>query len=210
MAYTSNIPQPTDLLSQSQPQILGNFQAIQTAFDIDHVSFNASGEGKHKKISLPVQSPAPTFSAGDVGLYSFLSPVTAQNELYVNKLNQVTVTQIPATASILSVTSAPTNGASGWTYLPSGILVKWGTATVTSTLGTPNQVVTYPVAANIPAFNQVFSVQLTVFQGTASDQNKYVYLQSMSATTTFSAIAVARVTAASYTTATFNYLAIGY
>jgi hypothetical protein len=210
MAYSANIPQPTDLLSQSQPLILGNFQAIQTGFDIDHVSFDASGEGKHKKVSLPPQSPAPTFDAGDVGLYSFLSPVTAKNELYINKTNQVTVKQIPATASILSVTSAPANGASGWTYLPSGILIKWGTATVTSTSGTPNQTVTYPVAATIPVFNQVFSVQATVFETTASDQNKYVYVQNMSSTTTFGVIAVSRTTAASYVTATFNYIAIGY
>lgn len=210
MAYSPNIPNATDLLSQSQPDIKANFQAIDTTFNLNHVDFNASGAGKHKFLSMPVQSPAPTFDAGDVGLYSFLSPVTAQNELYINKLNQVTVTQIPATASILSVTSAPSNGASGWTYLPSGILMKWGTATVTSTLGTPNQVVTYPVAANIPAFNQVFSVQITVFQTTASDQNKSVALQSMSATTTFSVIAADRDTAAGYTTATFNYLAIGY
>lgn len=210
MPYNANIPQPTDQFSQSQVDILGNFSAINTLIDVDHVDFNASGQGKHFRVSLPVQSPAPTFSAGDVGLYSFASPVTVQNELYINKVNQVSVTQIPATASILSTTSAPATGVSGWTYLPSGILIKWGNATVNST-GTPLQTVLFPTSANIPVFNGLMSVQVTTYTTGAIDPNTLVVLSTNTTygATGFSAIATNRTTAA-YTTATIQYLAIGY
>jgi len=210
MAYNSQIPQPTDLLSQSQPQLLGNFQAIQTLIDVDHVDFNTPNQGKHFRVSLPVQSPAPTFTTGDVGMYSFLNPVTSQNELYINKINQVTTTQICATASILSTTSAPTNNSSGWTYLPSGILMKWGNATITSTSGSPVQTVTFPTASNIPVFNQVFSVQLTTQTALSADPNVYVTLQGIASTTGFGAIATSRTLALDYVTATLQYLVIGY
>lgn len=211
MPYDSNVPLAPQKLSASQPIMLGNFGAIQTVIQVDHVDFNTSDQGKHERVSLPVQSPAPTFAAGEVGLYSFLNTRTAKNELYVNKLNQVTTTQIPATASILSVTSAPTPNSTGWTYLPSGILMKWGSATVTSTSGFPVQVVTFPASANIPVFSSIFSMQITVSTSGSVDNNKFVILQSFAlGGTTFAVIAVDRSSlVTSYATATFQYLAIG-
>lgn len=211
MPYNANIPQSTDLLSASQPQILGNFTAIQTLIDVDHVDFASMDQGKHFRVSLPVQSPAPTFDAGNVGLYSFQNSRTSQNELYINKVNQITVTQIPATASILSTTSSPTPNSSGWTYLPSGILIKWGSATVTSTSGSPVQTVTFPAGANIPVFSSIFSMQITTSTSGTVDNNKYVILQSFAlGGTTFAVIAVARSSlSTTYVQATFQYLAIG-
>ena len=210
MPYNGNIPQATDLLSSSQPLIQGNFTAIQTLIDVDHVDFASGNQGKHFRVSLPVQSPAPSFSAGDVGLYSFQNSRTSQNELYINKINQATVTQIPATASILSTSSSPGPNSSGWTYLPSGILIKWGSATIDSTI-TPVQTVTFPAGATIPVFSQIFSMQLTTSTSGTVDNNKYVILQSFAlGGTTFAAIAVARSSlATTYVQATFEYLAIG-
>lgn len=204
MAYITNIPGPNDLFSQSQPQILGNFTAIKTLIDVNHVDFDdATDQGKHKFISMPVQSPAPTFSAGEVGLYSFLSPITSKNELYINKTNQVTVTQIPATASILSVTSAPANDSNGWSYLPSGILIKWGHSNANGLTAT-----VFPVGANIPVFNQVFSIQVTTAYGNSADGDGFCRLQAFN-TTQFSVYGSARTTV-SNKSVNFQYLAIGY
>ena len=124
MAYQPNIPASTDLLSDSQSDIQGNFQAIQTLIDVNHYDFASANQGKHFAISMPAQasSPAIAFAAGEVGLYSYVNATTSQNELYINKTNQATVTQIPATASSLSITSAPVQGTAGWSYLPSGII----------------------------------------------------------------------------------------
>jgi hypothetical protein len=71
MAYQQNIPQPTDIKSKSQADILGNFQAL--------VSF---GNGY---ADLPVQIVAPSFAAGNDGVYTLNNAVTTKNELYVHK-----------------------------------------------------------------------------------------------------------------------------
>jgi hypothetical protein len=161
MAYQPNIPLATDQLSQSQSDIQGNFQAIKALVDVNHVDFaNGVDFGKHNFVTFPVQSVAPVFAATEEGLYNKVPaapfPLTAVNELFINKRSGAGSVQIPMTASILSTSSSPGFGSSGWTYLPSGILIKWGKFnTARNTLRT----VTYNVAANIPVFTQVFAVQ---------------------------------------------------
>jgi hypothetical protein len=168
MPTYSIIPNATDIISQSQSQIQTNFQSIQTLIDVDHVDFsNGVNYGKHNKVTFPVQGTAPTFASGEVGLYNLLpvsSPVTGVDELYINKQNSGAAVQIPMTASILSTNGSPAAFSNGWTYLPSGILLKWGQSTDSSQLvGNSTAArgnVTFPVNANIPVFNQVFQVMV--------------------------------------------------
>ena len=193
MSYQSNIPLATDLLSKSQSDILNNFAAIQTLIDVNHVDFASSDQGKHKFITFPVQSPAPTFNAGEIGLYNFLSTRTSQDELYL--VNSVGTT-IPLTESLQSAT--------GWAYLPSGILLKWGS-------GTANGLTTFtfPAGATIPAFNHVFSMQITTAYPNINDGNGFVRLNSFLAPwTQFTAYGSQR-TAQVNTAVSFQYLAIG-
>ena len=205
MAYNPNIPQSTDIISQSQNDLLNNFQALSTYLNINHVDFNTADQGKHKYLTLPVQAGSPpiAFGAGEVALYSFLSPVTAKNELYVNKTNQVTVTQIPATASILSTTSAPINNTDGWTYLPSGMLLKWGNSNANGAT-----IFLFPVAADIPVFNEVLSVQLTTYDPGAGDTNNFVRLIAFS-NTGITCYGSSRTTVGA-AAGSFQYFAIGY
>lgn len=78
MAYNNSIPQQTDLISQSQVQILENFSQLDLQYGTsgDHVEFTAtSNNGKHKKVSWVDQSGAPPSSvAGDVVAYSVNRP----------------------------------------------------------------------------------------------------------------------------------------
>src|ERR1700679_3027455 len=122
MAYNANIPQAGDLISQSQGDILANFQAIQTLVDVNHVDFASGDQGKHKFVTFPTQNPAPTFSPTEMGLYNFVNTTTNKNELYVNKILGATQVQVPMTASSLSGGNTTNNG-DFWTYLPSGILI---------------------------------------------------------------------------------------
>lgn len=61
MAFQPNIPQPTDFLSDSQADLLGNNQALDSVYGTDHYAFsNATvNNGKHKKVSTPDQTTAP-------------------------------------------------------------------------------------------------------------------------------------------------------
>lgn len=209
MAYISNIPQSTDLFSASQPQILGNFGAIKTLIDINHVDFaDATNQGKHNFVSFFPQSSTPTLNnTTDVIAYGMISSLTSQNEIFISKVNQATVTLIQSTASILSTTSAPAIFSSGWTYMPSGILLKWG-ANISANGVT---VITFPTGSNIPAFTAPNGCQTVIAQiatGGTSDVDEAVRLTAVT-NTGFTVYGSARTTAGAKAI-TFTYLAIGY
>lgn len=206
MPYDPNSPAANQLLSASQPIIQGNFTILQNSFDVNHVDFNAGTDnGKHKYVELPVQASAPpiVFAAGEIATYSFLNAITNVNELYVNKTNQATVVQIPITASILSTNSNPGAGVSGWTYLPSGVLLKWGQGSANG-----NTAFTFPVAATIPVFTNVMSMQLCTAYNNASDGDGFARLSTFN-NLGFTAFGSARTTVTTKAVL-FQYLAIGY
>lgn len=195
MAYQQNIPQAGDRLKDSQADLLGNFQAIKQLIDVNHATFGSANEGKHNKVTFPVQNPASVFAAGDLGLYSFLSPLTARNELY---LYDYAGNRIPITASQQVASSA------GWTYLPSGVLIKWGNSTANGLT-----TITFPSGATIPAFTSIFSMSVTTAYISASDGDKFVRLNNFVAPwTQFSVYGSARTTVSNKSVA-FQYIAIG-
>ena len=212
MAYNQNIPQPGDQLSQSQADLLANFQAIQTLIDINHVDFASGDAGKHKWITFPVQGAIPPagsgFAAGEIGLYNAADAFTTKNELYINKTNQATVVQVPLTASILSSNSAPASASAGWTQLPSGIILRWGLFT-----GIMGPVATVTLASNAtegPTLTQILNVQVTTYDSSASDNNFLVYLGQIVSNTQFKVHIVPRTTTSGVATGGFQFLVIGY
>lgn len=161
MAFNQNIPQATDRLKDSQQDLLDNFQALKQLIDVNHVTFGAAFEGQHKWVTLPDQAanpPVGAFAATDVGLYASIpvapQPTTGVRELFINKQDG---TQIPLTAAELPAVDFP--GAGGWAYLgASGLLAKWGSVAIpaVATGVTVSAVQVFPVAANIPAFNNIY------------------------------------------------------
>lgn len=142
MPYNNAIPQPADILSDSQDDILQNFIALNTAFSVNHVAYNAAGQGKHAQVTLP-ENAAPTNTLIDeANIYSQLSALTAQTELAWQRENNGA--RIEWTGAL-----AATNG---WTRLPSGILIKWGGQVASGF----NSAFLYPVAATMPVFVTVF------------------------------------------------------
>ena len=87
MALNTNMPQASQSLAVTQPLILSNFGAINTAFAVDHINFNDPGQGKHNKITFPVQVLPIVINVGDLALYSLLNTTTAKHELNVYKAN---------------------------------------------------------------------------------------------------------------------------
>lgn len=208
MPYDPNSPAANQLLSVSQPIIQGNFAILQNIFDINHVDYNAGANaGKHIYVELPIAAGNPIppimFPAAEIAVYAATNATTTVNELYVNKTNQATVVQIPMTASILSTSSNPGTNVSGWTYLPSGVLLKWGQSTANGLT-----VTTFPVAATIPVFTGVMTIQITTAYGNAADGDGFVRLQNFS-NLQFSAYGSARTTVTNKAVQ-FQYLAIGY
>jgi len=210
MAYQANIPQPNNLLSQSQDDILNNFQAIQTLIGINHVNFNAADQGKHKWVTYPQQAATPPagsgFLATELGAYNAVYTLTNQNELYINKTNQATVVQVPSTASVLSANSAPAQNTQGWTLLPSGILLRWGNFSGFTGL---NTVTMTSSAAGGPVPTQILSVQLTAYDPSAGDVNFAVRLANIISNSQFNVYISSR-TNTGAGTGGFQWLVIGY
>ena len=198
--YNPNIPQPTDTGATMQPAVLLNFGAIMDLIDVDHVDFAAANAGKHNQVTFPVLGVQPTFTGGDIGLFSFLSTVTANNELNFTNFNGITR---PITASLLSTDDTPNNDVPGWFYLPCGMLVKFG-----SSVATGSTTITFPVASNIPPFAQVMWASVCTRATSIADPNTMASLYTSSATGLV-VYGSARTTAVPAATS-FQYIAIGY
>lgn len=133
MVYIPNIPQPTDTLAQSQPQILGNFTALNTQFGVDHVAFTgATNNGMHNKISLigndPIISPIPITQEGMTFMSNTSGGVFTLS--CVERSGGVTHGRVQLTAKTLPLTAAK-----GRSFLPGktavfnqsmGLLIQWG------------------------------------------------------------------------------------
>lgn len=144
MAYNSNIPQPTDLISTSQAQILANFQAINTLIDVNHYTFNSAGatDGKHKYVSMPEQAADPATAVNELAIFSKVGAISAVSELFLRRENS---------GIVYNFTESGQNTI-GWTRLPSNILIKWGN----DTAGDGSTLKSYPLvdgaAVAQPAF----------------------------------------------------------
>jgi len=137
--YTSDLPKASQQISSTQAPINSNFQAIAELIAVNHVTFNTADDfGKHKWVSLPVQASAPTFDSGDTGIYNKEYATTSKNEMYIHKITNAGTADIPFSASSLSNVTSPSAGGTGWTYLPSGMIIKWAQVSATAAGATLN------------------------------------------------------------------------
>ena len=117
------LPTAGQSLNVTRDPIRNNFNIIDTDFPIDHSPWNdALNPGRHNKVSLPVQAPAPVFAAGNSGIYSFLN--AGNNEIFVHRqyVQNTVYNDIPMTQSTLS-DHLPTVGQASWTYYLQDILM---------------------------------------------------------------------------------------
>lgn len=160
MSYKAAIPQANDQISISQGDLLGNFTEINTYLTVDHEAFNGATQGKHKAVHLINQSLAPTApvtGAGECAIYS-APGVGAVPALFFKGQNSAT------TVDGIDFTSHVAN-ATGWTRLPSGILLQWGPWATTLPTGSVTKQPTI-------VYTALYNVQVTtsdVLAGTANN-----------------------------------------
>lgn len=162
----NNVPLSGQTLGVTRVPINQNFSVIDSAFLVDHVEYNTSGEGRHKKVSFPIQNPVPAPVAGIIQLYSQLSSITNQPELV---FSHQAGSSAPTAAQLVEFTSAGWTNP-GWARLPSGILLKWqsgvgfgGSSSVTINLNTS--------VPGSPNFTNVFTILTTTIDTNASYNN---------------------------------------
>lgn len=165
-----DVPLAGQSLGATRDSIRQNFQTINTGFAIDHVEYGSGTQGYHNKLTLPVQASAPAFPGATAGIYSLLYAPTGLNEIFINKSNAGT--QIPMTASFA-------NASSGWTWLPSGIKMVWGSNTIVAS-GTLT--VNYSSVTGFPGFGTGATPMLTRFRSVAPPADAFVYIRSYNTT----------------------------
>lgn len=85
MTFQASIPLASDLISVSQNDIKNNFTSLNTAWNVDHVGFNASGAGDHKQITLLAPISDPNKVAPITSVYS--KTVGSRTELFYQNSN---------------------------------------------------------------------------------------------------------------------------
>ena len=197
MAYQPNIPAASDQLSKSQGDIQGNFQQLDTAFNLNHTPLESGNAGMHAFVEMPNQSAsAPTTGSNEVVLYCNTDTLTSQPELFMIFQNGGASVPPPLNnVNGFSITSSNYIKNGGWTRLPSGILLKWGTW-ISGTGGTFT--VTFPVdVLTIPAFQAIYNIQVT-----PTAVVSFTYTLQAIGSTTFQVVT-------SSTAPIINYFAIG-
>lgn len=158
MTYNPNIPQANDLISQSQAQIQTNFSQADTIFDTNHYTFDNStvaNRGKHRFSSYVEQGADPVTAANEIAIYS--KDLAGVSQLYMRRESAGTVIQMSV--------GNPVVGNPGSTFLPGGIIMKWGFKNILST-GTAINFVAEGVG-NFPTncFGVTISVNQNAFSG---------------------------------------------
>lgn len=130
-SYTTNIPSSGQNPSDSQPEIQGNFNVLDSTISRNHTPMSSpSTAGKHKFLQMPEQASAPTTLANEGGLYT--KEVDSATQLFFREENNGTEKQLTGS---LSATS------SGHIVLPGRIMIKWAsgvTVNFTSNVATIN------------------------------------------------------------------------
>lgn len=69
--YQNNIPQPNDLISESQSDLQGNYRAFNEIHNVDHILLTATeNNGRHKKTTYKALMAAPATAADEMAIYS--------------------------------------------------------------------------------------------------------------------------------------------
>lgn len=160
LTYYNNIPQASQRLKDSQPQILTNFESLKSFVDVNHETFSSDPNfGKHKFLQMPERTSAPTTATNEMGFYTKEGSLSGVSEMFIRRENdgaQLNLTE--------AVAASP-----GYCWLAGKILMKWGYDTATSKAF---KKITFPVSASIPAFGSApfyLSVSTTFQTGAGTD-----------------------------------------
>lgn len=169
--YNPNIPTGNVKLNIDYLALRNNFTQLNTTYGIDHLPYTngTSQLGYHTAIHLvPQAAPTATLGYGQIYNQEVNDGYSTDTTLYFltgkNRNLQLTSNMTPAVDG----------SGNGFTFIPGGFIVEWGTFTSTAVGGsTPNCTVPFPRTFA----TSVYSVNCTVLDTTAS--RYFVILNSL-------------------------------
>lgn len=222
MPWNVNVPAANLTISSTTAPIQGNFQAIQTWTAVDHIVIDGAGgnEGKHAKVSLVQQvwvagggfTPAINLATGrgTLGIFAALDPADGNQPsrmwavIPIKTAAAWEIANIPFTESSI-LFNQPANSSSGYTYLPSGILIQYGSYSV----AIPNSTGTFitSAAVNFPLAFPRACFRVIVTPATVNS-NASISQATSVINASFVPVSV-RVGGSGSGTTNFSYIAIG-
>jgi hypothetical protein len=171
--YQPGIPTGTVDLDQDYQNLQNNFQQLDTTFAVDHVAFSVTeNNGYHRAVHMvpvsttstnppknqPINGYTATPGLGQILDAQINDGYDTDEALFFltggNKLSQLTSNIVPVNALL------------GYTYLPGGVILQWGT--ITTTFNSQTQLVGFPktFAKNI------WNVSVTLSGGTNASSRR--------------------------------------
>lgn len=190
MTFNPLIPQPAHYLSQSQQDLLSNNGQLNTVEGINHVSFDnaipanslAAERGKHHMVELLNRD-----TSGSAPPYAIVDPAGTITELVFYAKNRVYGAPIGITETTLYLRKAngnlfqmsgldPVAAQNGSTFLPGGIIIKWGVsiiAVIGDPINFPQQFPTACFSVTCTPHSNVTARPLSIWNLTATSFNVY-------------------------------------
>ncbi len=164
MTYTPDLPISGESLGSTRDRIRGNFQETAAVLAINHIAFNTVGKGKHKFLQMPEQVSAPATLVNEAGFYAKQATNPAEANLFFRgedsgggggKEYQLTSADQTNNATFGTFTAYAANQNGGWTFLPGGLVMQYGTVSTTSTVTFPKafKAATVPIVTLTPIGN---------------------------------------------------------
>jgi hypothetical protein len=117
--YNPTYPNPNDPPRNDVQTMQNNAGAIYNIWNKDHYTFDAATPGLHKHSTYIVQA-APSSAIGQVAQYG--NTASGSSELFLVRDNNATPVQLTR--------GYPSIGSNGYTFLPGGLIMIWGSVTV--------------------------------------------------------------------------------
>lgn len=181
MTYTADIPLSGETLGSTRDRTRSNFQQIASLIAQNHIPFNTAGQGKHKFLQMPEQLGSigqvgvplpPTTLANEGGLYTKVGLNPAETNLVFRGESdgfEYQMTRVDQ-ANVGRFATTP----NGWTFLPGGLILQWGSVSSPGTSGT----VTY-ATANINFPVDTIQVQLQIYRTDTSANETAIVRQDI-------------------------------
>lgn len=148
--YINSIPAGSDIPSQSQPDLQTNCQSVNSLLNVDLYTFNDNNGGYHRKSTYVVQGSNPGSAAAQVVEFSKTS--SGSSELFIQRDGVATAIQLTR--------GTPSAAANGYTFLPGGLLIQWGSVSI----GLSGATFTFPIAFTTACY----SVTATAYDASTS------------------------------------------
>lgn len=172
----NQVPQPGQNLLQTRDDIRNNWVTIDNGFKVNHVELGTAGAGKHNFLQMPEQTVAPVTLANEAGLYAAVGVYVTNSQLVFRQENN---------GPSIAFTEGLNAAANGWSRLPSGLLIKWGTANWVHTSNT-TATLNYNTNTVGPDFGTCYQVMVATLGGTPTTTNSvniYIQVVAFNATT---------------------------